>query len=295
VFGLSSVVNLVTRFNGTLSIVPRFEAGPVLDVMEADGVSVFLGVPTMFQALLGEDYKARNLSRLRIAVSGGAAMPGEVLRPFEAAFGIVILEGYGLSETASGATFNRSAIERKPLSVGKPLWGVEMGVIDDDGHLLPAGAEHVGELVIRGHNVMKGYFGRPEETAVAMRDGWFHTGDLGYVDQDGFYFIVDRKKDLIIRGGFNVYPRELEEVLLEHPALAEVAVIGKPDERLGEEVVAVVVPKAGMTVTPQEVIAFAKERMAAYKYPREVRIIDALPKGPTGKILKTDLRQTSRS
>jgi len=293
VFGLSSVVNLVTRFNGTLSIVPRFEAGPVLDVMEADGVSVFLGVPTMFQALLGEDYKARDLSRLRIAVSGGAAMPGEVMRPFEAAFGIVILEGYGLSETASGATFNRSALERKPLSVGKPLWGVDMAVLDEDGHVLAPGSDHVGEIVIRGHNVMKGYFGRPEETAAALRDGWFHTGDLGYVDEDGFYFIVDRKKDLIIRGGFNVYPRELEEVLLEHPSIAEVAVIGKPDARLGEEVVAVVVPAAGMTLSAQDVITFAKARMAAYKYPREVRIVDALPKGPTGKILKTDLRRST--
>ena len=292
VFGLSSVINLVTRFNGTLAIVPRFEAGPVLDVMEAEGVSIFLGVPTMFQALLGEDYKARDLSRLRIAVSGGAAMPAEVMRAFEEAFGIVILEGYGLSETASGSSFNRSAVERKPLSVGKPLWGVDMRVVDDKDRQLPAGADHVGEIVVRGHNVMKGYFGRPADTEAALRDGWFHTGDLGYVDDDGFFFVVDRKKDLVIRGGFNVYPRELEEVLLEHPGIGEVAVIGKPDERLGEEVVAVVAPAPGVSLTPEEVIAFAKERMAAYKYPREVRIVDELPKGPTGKILKTELRKT---
>jgi long-chain acyl-CoA synthetase len=290
VFGLSSVLNLMVRYNGTMSIVPRFDAPAVLDAMESDGVSVFTGVPTMFQALLNEDYKSRNLSRLRIAVSGGAAMPGEVMRPFEDAFGIVILEGYGLSETASGATFNRSAHERKPMSVGKPLWGVDMQVRGDNDEVLAPGADHVGELVVRGHNVMKGYFGRPGDTAEAMRNGWFHTGDLGYVDSEGFYFIVDRKKDLVIRGGFNVYPRELEEVLLEHPGIAEVAVIGKPDARLGEEVVAVVAAAPGVTLDPDEVIAFAKERMAAYKYPREVRIVDSLPKGPTGKILKTELR-----
>jgi long-chain acyl-CoA synthetase len=291
VFGLSSVLNVVIRYNGTLSIVPRFDAGAVLDAMEADSVSVFLGVPTMFQALLGEDYKARDLSCLRIAVSGGAAMPGEVMRPFEDAFGIVILEGYGLSETASGATFNRSVHDRKPLSVGKPLWGVDVRVVDERDDPLAPGAQHIGEIVIRGHNVMKGYFGRPADTADALRHGWFHTGDLGYLDEDGVLFIVDRKKDLVIRGGFNVYPRELEEVLLEHPGISEVAVIGKPDERLGEEVVAVVVPVPGLALTPDEVIAWARQRLAAYKYPREVRILDQLPKGPTGKILKTELRK----
>lgn len=290
VFGLSSVLNLTLRYGGAVSIVPRFEAPAVLDAIENDGVTVFLGVPTMFQAVLAEDRSKRNLSTLRVAVSGGASMPGEVMRSFEEEFGIVVLEGYGLSETASGASFNRNERERKVLSVGKPLWGVEMRVVDDEDRPLPAGEDQVGEIVIRGHNVMKCYHDRPEETAAALRNGWFHTGDLGYVDEDGFFFIVDRKKDLVIRGGYNVYPREIEEVLYQHSSVAEAAVIGKPDERLGEEIVAVVVAKPGLEVTADELIQFSKSRLAAYKYPREVRFVDDLPKGPTGKILKRDLK-----
>jgi long-chain acyl-CoA synthetase len=290
VFGLSSVLNLTTRFGATVSIVPRFEVASVLDAIEGDKVTVFLGVPTMFQGILAADRSGRDLSSVRVAVSGGASMPGEVMRAFEEEFPVVILEGYGLSETASGASFNRSAGERKVLSVGKPLWGVEMRVVDDDDVALPPGEDQVGEIVIRGHNIMKGYHGRPEDTAAAMRNGWFHTGDLAYMDDDGFYFIVDRKKDLVIRGGYNVYPREVEEVLYEHPGLVEVAVIGRPDERLGEEVVAFVVAREGESPSAEEVIAYAKERLAAYKYPREVRFVDDLPKGPTGKVLKKELR-----
>ena len=290
VFGLSVVLNLSIRYGGAVSVVPRFEAPAVLDAIQTDGVTVFLGVPTMFQAVTAEDRSKHDLSRLRIAVSGGSSMPGEVMRAFEKAFGIVVLEGYGLSETAAGATFNRNAEERKLLSVGKPLWGVEVRVVDDEDRELPVGEDHLGEIVIRGHNIMKGYFGRPEATAEAMRNGWFHTGDVGYKDEGGFFFIVDRKKDLVIRGGYNVYPREIEEVVYEHPDVAEVAVIGRPDDRLGEEVVAVVVPKPGTKPTEKEIIAFAKERLAAYKYPREVRFLDELPKGATGKILKKELR-----
>jgi long-chain acyl-CoA synthetase len=290
VFGLSSVLNLAVRYGGILSVVPRFEPKAVLDAIESDRVTIILGVPTMLQALAAEDLTGRDLSRLRVAVSGGASLPGEILRQFEELFGIVVLEGYGLSETASTATFNRSATERRVLSIGKPIWGVEMRIIDQDNHTLPAGADSVGEIVIRGHNLMKGYLGRPEATAEAFRDGWFHTGDLGYVDDDGFFFVVDRSKDLIIRGGYNVYPREVEEVLFEHPDITEVAVIGKPDDRLGEEVVAVVALRDGATLAEADVIAYAKERMAAYKYPREVRFIDHLPLGPTGKVLKTELR-----
>jgi long-chain acyl-CoA synthetase len=176
------------------------------------------------------------------------------------------------------------------LSIGKPIWGVEVKVVDENDKQLPPGEEHVGEIVIRGHNIMKGYYKNPEATAETMRGGWFHSGDLGYADDDGFLFIVDRKKDLVIRGGYNVYPREIEEVLYAHPSIAEAAVIGKPDDKLGEEVVAVVTLKAGASVTPEEVISYCKERLAAYKYPREVRIVDALPMGPTGKILKKELR-----
>ncbi len=290
VFGLSSVVNVAVRCGGSLAIVPRFDPGAVLDTIEAAHCSVIAGVPTMLQALAGMDVEGRDLSGLRIAVSGGASLPGEIMRSFEEKFGIVVLEGYGLSETASTASFNRSAEERKVLSIGTPIWGVQMRVVDADDRPLPAGPDHVGEILIRGHNVMKGYLGKPEATAETLRGGWLHTGDLGYVDDDGYFFIVDRTKDLIIRGGYNVYPREVEEVLFGHPDIVEAAVIGKPDDRLGEEVVAVVVRRDGADLNAEDVISYSKERVAAYKYPREVRFVDQLPKGPTGKILKTELR-----
>ncbi len=290
VFGLSSVMNCAVRAGATLVLVPRFDVGAVLDAMEQHRVTVFCGVPTMFVALMHADLTGRDVSALRVCVSGGASIPGEVLKGFEAAYDATVLEGYGLSETCAIATFNRSAEERRVLSIGKRLWGCEVRVVDPDDRPLPAGPDHVGEIVLRGHNVMKGYLGRPEATAEAMRGGWFHTGDLGYQDEDGFLFIVDRKKDLVIRGGFNVYPREIEEVLHAHPAVREAAVIGRPDERLGEEVVAYVSLRDGATAEPGEVIAFCRERLAAYKYPREVVVIDELPKGPSGKVLKTELR-----
>ena len=290
VFGLCSVVNASVRFGCTMSVLPRFDPELALDAIEADGVTLIGAVPTMLQALAAQDLTGRDVSRLRIAVSGGAAIPVEVLHEVEERLGIVVLEGYGLSETAGGATFNRSADARKLLSVGVPLWGVEVRVVDDEGATLPPGAEHVGEIVTRGHNVMKGYRGNPEATAQAMRGGWFHTGDLGYRDEDGYFFIVDRIKDMVIRGGYNVYPREIEEVLYEHPAVAEAAVIGRPDDRLGEEVVAVVALRSGHSASADDLITFCKERVAAYKYPREVRLMKSLPKGPTGKILKTELR-----
>ena len=291
VFGLSSVLNTSVRYGGTVVLVPRFEMEAVLEAMEKHSVTIFSGVPTMYFALLAADTSSRDLSALRVGVSGGAAIPGEVIRSFEEKFpGVVVLEGYGLSETASTTTFNVNAEQRKVLSIGRPIWGVQCQIVDEDDKPLPAGEAHVGEIVIRGHNVMKGYYKNPEATAEAMRGGWFHTGDLGYVDDDDFYFIVDRKKDLVIRGGYNVYPREIEEVLYAHPAVAEAAVIGRPDDKLGEEVVAVVSQQAGADVTPEELLAWCKERLAAYKYPREVRIVAELPKGPTGKILKKELR-----
>ncbi|WP_336033575.1 long-chain-fatty-acid--CoA ligase [Geodermatophilus sp. FMUSA9-8] len=290
VFGLSSVMNCAVRSAATLVLVPRFDVGAVLDAMEQHRVTVFCGVPTMFVALMHADLTGRDVSALRICVSGGASIPGEVIKGFEAAYPATILEGYGLSETAAIATFNRSAEERRVMSIGKRLWGCEVRVVDGQDAELPRGPEHVGEIVLRGHNVMKGYLGRPDATAEAMRGGWFHTGDLGYQDDDGFFYIVDRKKDLVIRGGFNVYPREIEEVLHEHPAIREAAVIGRPDERLGEEVVAFVSLRPGATAEPADVIAFCKERLAAYKYPRDVTVVDELPKGPSGKVLKTELR-----
>ena len=291
VFGLSSVLNTTVRFGAALVLIPRFEAGPVLDAIERRRCTIFSGVPTMYYALLQADPVGRDLSSLRVGISGGAAIPGEVIRAFEEKFpGVVILEGYGLTETASTTTFNISAEQRKVLSIGKPIWGVEVRVVDKEDKPLPAGPENIGEIVIRGHNVMKGYYGNPAATAEAFGGGWFHTGDLAYADGDGYLFIVDRKKDLIIRGGYNVYPREIEEVLFAHPAVAEAAVIGRPDPRLGEEVMAFVALKPGAQADPDDIIAFCRERLAAYKYPREVLIVTDLPKGPTGKILKRELQ-----
>ena len=267
VFGLSSVMNTAIRYGAALVLVPRFDTGGVLDAIEQHRATVFCGVPTMFVALLHADLTGRDVSSLRVCVSGGASIPGEVLAGVEAAFpGAPVLEGYGLSETCALATFNRSVDERTVLSIGKRMWGMEVRVVDADDRELPPGRDHVGELVLRGHNVMKGYLGRPEATAEAMRGGWFHTGDLGYADEDGFLYIVDRKKDLVIRGGFNVYPR------------------------LGEEVIAFVALRPRADAAPEEVVAFCRERLAAYKYPREVIVLDDLPKGASGKVLKTELR-----
>ncbi len=289
VFGLSSVINVSVRYGGCLSIVPRFEPKAVLDALERDRCTVLPGVPTMLHALAQQDIAGRDLSALRVSVSGGASLPEDVMRTFEGKYGISVLEGYGLSETASTCSFNR-ADDRRALSIGKPIWGVQMRVGDVNDLPLPPGRDQVGEILIRGHNVMKGYLGQSEVTAATLRGGWLHTGDLGYVDEDGFYFIVDRMKDLVIRGGYNVYPREIEEVLFAHPGILEAAVIGKPDERLGEEVVAVVVRREGAELGPEDVIAYCRERLAAYKCPREVRFLAELPKGPTGKILKAALR-----
>jgi len=290
VFGLSSVMNVCVLFGGTMSLVPRFEPAKVLQVMARDRVTVFEGVPTMFIGLLhAPEADQLDLSPLRVAVSGGAAIPAEVIDAFEEKFSVVILEGYGLSETASTTTFNTPA-DRKVYSVGKPIWGVRVQIWDESGSPRPTGKDNVGEVVVSGANVMIGYLGQPEATAEAFAGGWFHTGDLGYLDEDGFLFIVDRKKELIIRGGYNVYPREVEEVVYAHPAVAEVAVIGVPDPKLGEEVRAVVALKPGASVEEQELIAFVKERVAAYKYPRSIEFRDTLPKGPSGKILKKELR-----
>jgi len=215
-------------------------------------------------------------------------MPVEVLTAFEGRFGVPIQEGFGLSETSPVASFNTSDKPRKPGSIGYPVWGVDLCIVDDDDQPLPDGER--GEICIRGHNVMKGYLGRPDATAEALKNGWFHSGDIGYRDEDGCYFIVDRKKDMILRGGFNVYPREVEEVLYEHGAIAEAAVVGVPHESHGEEVKAFVSFVAGKTAEEEDIVAWCKDRLAAYKYPRVVEVLDELPKGPTGKILKRELR-----
>ncbi|MHA6761411.1 long-chain-fatty-acid--CoA ligase [Streptacidiphilus sp. PAMC 29251] len=290
IYGLSSVLNAAVRYGGTLSVVPQFGAEAVVDALERHGVSVMAGVPTMYQTLLAADIEGRDLSRLRIGSCGGAAMPDVLLQAFEKKFGIVVLEGYGLSETASAAVFNRSAEDRRPLSIGKPMWGVEVSIVDGDGAELPPGPDQVGEVVLRGHNVMRGYYRNPEATAGALRDGWLHTGDLAYRDEDGFLYIVDRIKDLIIRGGYNVYPREVEEVLYAHPAVAEAAVIGRPDTRLGEQIVAFVALRPGAEADTDALIAHCRQRLAAYKCPREIRFLPELPKSGPGKLLKRELR-----
>jgi long-chain acyl-CoA synthetase len=288
-FGQTCALNASIGAGGCLTLTPRFDASKALGIIERDRVTVFEGVPTMYSAMLHHPDRANHdTSSLRICVSGGAAMPVEVLRQFEDAFGCKILEGYGLSETSPVASFNHPDRERKAGSIGTPIAGVEMKVVDDGGEEVPRG--EVGEIVIRGHNVMKGYWNRPEATADAIdADGWFKTGDLARIDEDGYFFIVDRKKELIIRGGFNVYPREIEDVLYEHSAIREAAVIGVPHDQLGEEVAAAVSLKPGASITPDELRAYVKQQVAAYKYPRHVWIVDDLPKGPTGKILKREI------
>ncbi len=248
----------------------------------------------MYGALLNHpDRDKADLSCLRVCASGGAALPVEVLKGFEEAFGCKVLEGYGLSETSPVASFNHPDRERKAGSIGTPIEGVEMKVVDEDGGDVPQG--EVGEIVIRGHNDMKGYWNRADATAEAIDgDGWFKTGDMARIDEDGYFFIVDRKKDMIIRGGYNVYPREIEEVLYEHPAVSEAAVIGVPDDSLGEEVGAAVALKEGEEVDADTLKEHVKEQVAAYKYPRRIWFVDELPKGPTGKILKREIEQPDR-
>jgi long-chain acyl-CoA synthetase len=282
-FGQTCGLNATVAAGARLALIPRFDPGAVLARIEGEGVTVFEGVPTMYAALLNHPGRERfDVAPLRTCVSGGAALPVEVLHGFEAAFGCVILEGYGLSETSPVACFNHPYRERIPGSIGTPVDGVEMKLLDV--------AEGVGEIAIRGHNVMKGYWRRPEATAEAIdADGWFRTGDVARVDEQGRYFIVDRKKDLIIRGGYNVYPREIEEVLYEHPAVREAAVVGLPHPTLGEEIGAAVALKPGAEVDEGELRDHVREALAAYKYPREVWFVDELPKGPTGKILKRKL------
>jgi long-chain acyl-CoA synthetase len=292
-FGQTCGLNASVRVGACLSLMPRFDPGKALEIVQRDGVTIFQGVPTMFHAMLNhprrEDF---DVSCLRRCMSGGAAMPVEVMRGFEAAFGCQVLEGYGLSETSPVASFNHPPSERKPGSIGTPIAGVAMMVVDARDDEVPPG--EVGEIVIRGHNIMKGYWNRPDATEEAMRGGWFHTGDMARTDDDGYFFIVDRKNEMIIRGGYNVYPREVEEVLYEHPAVSEAAVVGVADEALGEEVGAAIVLRPGALADADDIRAFARERVAGYKYPRSIWFLDELPKGPTGKILKREIHAPER-
>jgi long-chain acyl-CoA synthetase len=288
-FGQTCMMNVLFYLGGAMTLLPRFEPQKALEIMVRDKVNYFAGVPTMYFYLLNFPGAAQfDLSGLQRCASGGSPMPVEVMHAFNAKYNVQIIEGYGLSETSPVASFNHLDRPAKPGSVGTPMWGVELRIVGEDGAALPNG--ELGEIAIRGHNVMKGYYNRAEATAEVVRNGWFHTGDIGYRDDDGFYFIKDRVKDMILRGGFNVYPREIEEVLYAHPAIAEAAVISVPDAALGEEIAAVVAFKPGQQATEDELIGYCKERLAAYKYPRMVRVLDALPKTATGKILKRELK-----
>ncbi len=292
-FGQTCLMNAGVAAGMTLVLVPRFDAEAVLATMEKEDVTFFAGVPTMYWGLLNcpeaENHDLAKIEEnLRICVSGGASLPVQVLRDFEAKFRVPILEGYGLSETSPVASFNQLDQERKPGSIGTPVWGIEMAVVDAADEPVPPGER--GEIVIRGHNIMKGYYKKPEANAESLRNGWFHSGDVGTMDEDGFFYIVDRTKDMVIRGGFNVYPREVEEVLMGHPEISLAAVVGVPDEKMGEEIKAFVVLRDGSELTDEAIIAWAKENIAAYKYPRVVEIRESLPMTATGKILKTKLR-----
>ena len=285
-FGQTCVQNASLATGGAVAYLERFDAEAALDAMVRHGVTIFAGVPTMYFQLL-RAVRAKPPS-LRYCVSGGAAMPVDVMREFEERFGVQVLEGYGLSETSPVVSFSALWRPRKPGSIGRPIPGVEVRLVDVEDRDVIEG--EVGELVVRGHAVMKGYLGRPEATREAMRGGWFHTGDMARRDADGDFYIVDRKKDMIIRGGFNVYPREVEEVLCGHPAVAEVAVVGIPDPEYGEEVKAFIALRPGASVTGAEVERFCRERLGAHKVPRKVEFLPSLPKGPTGKILRKELR-----
>jgi long-chain acyl-CoA synthetase len=294
-FGSSVNMNAGFATASTLVLLPRFDPVAAVKLLESEEVTFFAGVPTMYWGLLNalnaltEGVDVERIARnMRVAVSGGSSLPVEIIKAVQERFGLTILEGYGLSETSPVATFSDPDGDPRPGSIGIPIWGVEVKLIDESWNTIE-GADEIGEICIRGHNIMRGYYNRPEATAEVMRDGWFRSGDLGRRDKDGFYYIVDRAKDMIIRGGFNVYPREIEEVLMTHEAVSLAAVIGVPHPSHGEEVKAFVILNDGASTTEEELVAWSKEQMAAYKYPRIVSIVETLPMTATGKLLKRAL------
>ena len=291
-FGSTVQMNAGFSMGATLVLLPRFDPDAAIGLLQSEEVTFFAGVPTMWWGLLGalsEGVDVERIARnLRIGVSGGASLPVEIIKDVKEKLGVTVLEGYGLSETSPVATFSDPDRDPRPGSIGIPIWGVECKLIDDDWGTIED-ADQIGEIAIRGHNIMKGYLNRPDATAEVMRDGWFRSGDLARRDEDGFYYIVDRSKDMIIRGGYNVYPREIEEVLMTHPDVSLAAVVGVPHESHGEEVKAFVIRTEGAKTTEDELVAWGKEQMASYKYPRIVAFIDSLPMTATGKILKREL------
>ncbi len=287
-FALNGVLNASVRNRTAVVLHPRFDVEACLASLENDGITSMAGVPTMFFHLLKHpEFSKEKVKSLRYTVSGGAAMPMEVMSQFETMTEVPIYEGFGMTETTVSVCINRPD-NRKPGSIGTPFEGVEMKIFDDDDNELPNG--EVGELVIKAPNIMCGYLNKEKDTAEAMRNGWFHTGDMGYKDDDGFFFIVDRKKDMVIKGGFNIYPREIEEVLYRLPQVAECAVVGVFDEEKGELVQAVIACKPEQKLTAEEADTHLREHLAKYKLPHDYTFIDELPKGPTGKILKREIR-----
>ena len=294
IFAMTVLMNAGLQCGATAVLLPRFEAETVLSLMKQHKTTIFAGVPTMYWGLLNcpdQQIDLTGISKhLRVCVCGGASLPVQVLKDFEAKFKVPILEGYGMSEGSPVVTFNHLDRERKPGSIGLPAWGIEVKLVDENDQEVPNGEK--GELLFRGHCVMKGYFKRPEANAQTLKGGWMHSGDVATKDEDGYFYIVDRTKDMILRGGLNVYPREVEEVIIKHEAVSLVAVIGAPDERLGEEVKACVVLKPEASLSEEELIAWTKERIADYKYPRHIEFMAELPMSATGKILKRELRKT---
>ncbi|MDX2937930.1 class I adenylate-forming enzyme family protein [Streptomyces ipomoeae] len=291
VFGLSELLNGGVLRRQTLVLRERFSVADLLDAIERHRITDLFGVPTMYHALVNADLDGRDLTSVTAATSGGAPMAPEQIRLIrEALPNADYVEGYGLTETGGGGTANGGAFGFRHGSVGRAVVGADIRVVDGDGRDLPPGPDHVGEVLFGGPLVMKGYLGRPEETAETVRDGWLRTGDLGRLDEDGYLYIVGRSKELIIRGGLNVYPNEIEAVLLEHPKVSLAAVVGRPDDHYGEEVVAFVVPEEGQSpFSAADLVEYAGSRLAPYKLPRQVLVKGSLPVGPTGKIDKRAL------
>jgi long-chain acyl-CoA synthetase len=294
IFGQTCLMNASIMHGVTNVLLIRFDANDVFQLMQQEGVSIFAGVPTMYWGLLNHKNEAGEIdlekikSNLRLCISGGASLPVQVLKDFEAKYQVAIYEGYGMSEGSPVVTFNHPGKVRKPGSIGTPVWGVEVMIADENDQALPDGEK--GQLLYRGHNVMKGYYHKAAVNKEVLKGGWLHSGDVAIRDEDGYYFIVDRTKDMIIRGGLNVYPREVEEVMMQHESISLVAVIGIPDEEYGEEIKACVVLNEGADITAEELIDWTKNRIAAYKYPRVIEFVSALPMSATGKILKRELR-----
>ena len=292
IFAMTVLMNSGVYKGAHNILLPRFDGDAVFGLLEKHDVTIFAGVPTMYWGMVNFDsskYDTDKISRnLRACFSGGASLPVQVLKDFEEKCKVPIMEGFGMSEGSPVVTFNHKNDVRKPGSIGKPVWGVEVKLVNDNGDEVAIGEK--GELVYRGHNVMKGYYNKPEATAATIRNGWLHSGDVATKDEDGYYYIVDRTKDMIIRGGLNVYPREVEDVMMKHEGVSMVAVIGVPDEKFGENIKAFVIMKEGETSTEDEMKAWTKERIADYKYPRHIEFVATLPMSATGKILKKELR-----